>query len=91
MSKVLALLLTSTLIPVEYSLAQDQSLTNRTSGGLIDLIILDVNASVSEDRNKYTVIGKILNKDTVPFHGVRVSATLYDKTVIHKFRVMRIV
>jgi hypothetical protein len=78
MAIVLTLLTTLTLTPVTYSLAQDQSLTNRTSGGLIDLIILDVNASASEDRNMYTVIGKVLNNDTVPFHGVRVSTTLYD-------------
>jgi hypothetical protein len=78
MAIALTLLATSTLLPVTHSLAQDQSLTNRTSGGLIDLIILDVNASVPEDRNIYTVIGKVLNNDTVPFNGVRVSVTLYD-------------
>ena len=78
MAIALTLLASSTLTPVTYSLAQDQSLTNRTSEGLIDLIILDVNASVPEDRNIYTVIGKVLNNDTVPFNGVRVLATLYD-------------
>ncbi|MGI0042824.1 MAG: FxLYD domain-containing protein [Nitrososphaeraceae archaeon] len=78
MAIALTLLASSTLTPVTYSLAPDQSLTNRTSEGLIDLIILDVNASVPEDRNIYTVIGKVLNNDTVPFNGVRVSATLYD-------------
>jgi len=53
---------------------QDQPLTNQTPARLN----LDVNASAPEDRNVYTVIGKILNNDTVPFNGVRVSAILYD-------------
>lgn len=55
MAIALTLLASSTLTPVTYSLAQDHSLTNRTSEGLIDLIMLDVNASVPEDRNIYTV------------------------------------
>jgi hypothetical protein len=78
MVTTITLLATSILMPVTHSLAQDQSLTNQTPVGGIDLIILDVNASALEDRNIYTVIGKVLNNDTVPFSGVRVSATLYD-------------
>jgi hypothetical protein len=78
MVTTITLLATSILMPVTHSLAQDQSLTNQTPVGGMDLIILDVNASALEDRNIYTVIGKVLNNDTVPFNGVRVSATLYD-------------
>jgi hypothetical protein len=78
MVTTITLLATLILMPVTHSLAQDQSLTNQTPVRGIDLIILDVNASALEDRNIYTVIGKVLNNDTVPFNGVRVSATLYD-------------
>ena len=78
MVTTITLLTASILTPVMYSLAQDQLLTNQTHTGLIDLIVLDVNASASEGRNIYTINGKVLNNDTVPFNGVRVSAILYD-------------
>jgi hypothetical protein len=78
MVTTITLLTASILTPVTYSLAQDQFLTNQTHTGLIDLIVLDVNASASEGRNIYTINGKVLNNDTVPFNGVRVSAILYD-------------
>jgi hypothetical protein len=74
----MTLLAVSILTPVTYSLAQDQFLTNQPLTGSIDLIIQDINASVLDNRNIYTIIGKVLNNDTVPFNGVRVSAILYD-------------
>lgn len=44
----------------------------------IGLRIWDVNSSATDDGNSYTIMGKVFNNDTVPFNGVRVSATLYD-------------
>ena len=59
-----------------YALAQGQSLTNVPN--LMGLGIRDVNSSTTEGRNIYTITGKVFNNDTLPFNGVRVSATLYD-------------
>ncbi|MGH9912485.1 MAG: hypothetical protein ACRD4W_08590, partial [Nitrososphaeraceae archaeon] len=62
---------------VTYMLAEGQSLTNQSRGS-VDLSIQAVNASAPEGRGIYTIIGEVFNNDTVPFNGVRVSATLYD-------------
>ena len=78
MVTTITLLTASISTPVMYAFAQDQFLTNQTPTGSADLIVLDVNASASEGRNIYTINGKVLNNDTVPFNGVRVSAILYD-------------
>lgn len=78
MVTTITLLTASILTPVIYSLAQDQFPTNQTPTGSADLIVLDVNASASEGRNIYTINGKVLNNDTVPFNSVDVSAILYD-------------
>lgn len=78
MVTTITLLTASILTPVMYSLAQDQFPTNQTPTGSADLIVLDVNASASEGRNIYTINGKVLNNDTVPFNSVDVSAILYD-------------
>jgi hypothetical protein len=71
---------TAILTPVTYSLAQDQSLINQPAiqQEPVDLSILDVNASALEDIDTYTIIGKVLNNGTVPYHDVSVSATLYN-------------
>lgn len=65
------------LTTVTYTLAQGQALTNQ-SRGPVDLSIQALNASAPEGRGIYTIIGEVFNNDTVPFNGVRVSATLYD-------------
>jgi hypothetical protein len=78
MVTTITLLAASILTPIRYSLAQDQFITNQTPRGSIGLIIQDVNATTLEGRNIYAIIGKVLNNDTVPFNGVRVSAILYN-------------
>lgn len=66
------------LTTVTNTLAQGQSLTKQSQVEMIALSIQGVNASVPEDRGIYTIVGNVFNNDTVPFNGVRVSATLYD-------------
>jgi hypothetical protein len=69
-------LASSILATSMYALAQGQSLTDVPN--LMGLDIRDVNSSTAEGRNIYTITGKVFNNDTLPFNGVRVSATLYD-------------
>jgi hypothetical protein len=76
MVMVIAVLIFSILASGIVALAQAQSVTNMSDS--MGLRIWDVNSSTTDDRNIYTIMGKVFNNDTVPFNGVRVSATLYD-------------
>lgn len=76
MVMVMAVLIFSILASGIVALAQAQSVTNMSNS--MGLRIWDVNSSTTDDRNIYTIMGKVFNNDTVPFNGVRVSATLYD-------------
>lgn len=76
MVMVIAILIFSILASGIVALAQAQSVTNMSDS--MGLRIWDVNSSTTDDRNIYTIMGKVFNNDTVPFNGVRVSATLYD-------------
>ena len=73
---VIAVLTFSILASGIVALAQAQSVTNMSDS--MGLRIWDVNSSTTDGRNTYTILGKVFNNDTVPFNGVRVSATLYD-------------
>jgi hypothetical protein len=77
MVMVIAVLIFSILASGIVALAQAQSVTNMSDS--MGLRIWDVNSSTTDDRNIYAIMGKVFNNDTVPFNGVRVSATLYDK------------
>lgn len=76
MVMVMAVLIFSILASGIVALAQAQSVTNMSNS--MGLRIWDVNSSTTDDRNIYTIMGKVFNNDTVPFNGVRVSTTLYD-------------
>ena len=76
MVMVIAVLIFSILASGIVALAQAQSVTNMSDS--MGLRIWDVNSSTTDDRNIYTIMGKVFNNDTVPFNGVRVSTTLYD-------------
>jgi ABC-type transport system involved in multi-copper enzyme maturation permease subunit len=76
MVMVIAILIFSILASGIVALAQAQSVTNMPDS--MGLRIWDVNSSTTDGRNIYTILGKVFNNDTVPFNGVRVSATLYD-------------
>jgi hypothetical protein len=76
MVMVIAVLIFSILASGIVALAQAQSVTNMSDS--MGLRIWDVNSSTTDDRNIYAIMGKVFNNDTVPFNGVRVSATLYD-------------
>jgi hypothetical protein len=73
---IIAVLTSSILASDTVALAQGQSVTSILDS--MGLRIRDVNSSTTEGRNTYTITGKVFNNDTVPFNGVRVSATLYD-------------
>lgn len=76
MVMVIAGLIFSILASGIVALTQAQSVTNMPDS--MGLRIWDVNSSTTDVRNIYTIMGKVFNNDTVPFNGVRVSATLYD-------------